>query len=73
MHLQRELRFRLDELDKNIELYRVEKVMLMRDKYIKDHDEGKILHQSSNAEDRAHEKLVSLIVVVFTLNTNESI
>ena len=41
LHLQRELRFRLDELDKNIELYRVEKVKLMRDKYIKDHDEGK--------------------------------
>ena len=41
LHLQRELRFRLDELDKNIELYRVEKVKVMRDRYIKDHDEGK--------------------------------
>jgi len=39
-HLQKELAYRLDELDKDIEYYRVEKVELLKDRWNTDHDLG---------------------------------
>ena len=40
LHLQKELIFRLDKLEQDIELYRVEKVELLRDRWALDHDLG---------------------------------
>ena len=41
IHLQRELNFRLDKLNEDIETYRLEKVRLLRDRWARDHDLGK--------------------------------
>jgi hypothetical protein len=41
IHLQRELNFRLDKLDEDIEVYRLERVELLRDRWAQDLDLGK--------------------------------
>ena len=41
IHLQRELNFRLDKLDEDIENYRLERVELLRDRWAKDQDFGR--------------------------------
>ncbi len=41
IHLQRELNFRLDKLDDDIEVYRLERVELLRDRWARDLDLGK--------------------------------
>ena len=41
IHLQREINFRLDKLDEDIENYRLERVELLRDRWARDHDLGK--------------------------------
>ena len=40
MHLQKELIYRLDKLEQDIETYRIEKVELLRDRWALDHDLG---------------------------------
>jgi hypothetical protein len=40
IHLQRELKFRLDKLDKDIEFYRIEKIELLKDRWSMDLDLG---------------------------------
>ena len=41
IHLQREINYRLDKLDEDIENFRIERVELLRDRWAKDHDLGK--------------------------------
>ena len=41
IHLQRELNFRIDKLDEDIEIYRLERVELLRDRWARDLDVGK--------------------------------
>ena len=41
LHLQRELKFRLDELDRDIEFYRIENARVLRDRWAMDRDLGK--------------------------------
>ena len=41
IHLQRELNFRLDKIDDDIEVYRLERVELLRDRWASDLDLGK--------------------------------
>lgn len=40
LHLQRELKFRLDELDRDIEFYRIQNSRVLRDRWSKDLDLG---------------------------------
>ena len=40
LHLQRELKFRLDELDRDIEFYRIQNSRVMRDRWAMDRDLG---------------------------------
>ena len=40
LHLQRELKFRLDELDRDIEFYRIENARVLRDRWAMDRDLG---------------------------------
>ena len=40
LHLQRELKFRLDKLDQDLELYRIENSKVLRDRWAKDRDLG---------------------------------
>tara|TARA_B100000925_G_C21998200_1_gene469980 strand:+ start:712 stop:1419 length:708 start_codon:yes stop_codon:yes gene_type:complete len=40
LHLQRELKFRLDELDRDIEFYRIQNSRVLRDRWAKDRDLG---------------------------------
>ena len=40
LHLQKELTYRLDKLEQDIETYRIEKVELLRDRWSLDHDLG---------------------------------
>jgi hypothetical protein len=40
LHLQRELKFRLDELDRDLEFYRIQNSRVLRDRWAKDRDLG---------------------------------